>query len=284
MSKRLFAALFSLLAWLAAGPAAAELRGGYRGVDAAEGMRLSFSGSGGQISGELSGPGGSRVAFTANRLDSGAEAKSTFKGRPVYFIFTEEPLGVSVIAIPLGPGDTAMADQTEAMVFIRDGVVEPPRPARYVSPPGGPGGTIDPRAFVESYAFWPSVNVGYGYSMVRGRYRTLIRLHPLVQTDILWKLCRAPTATAVLSDALRGQGVTCDDVLNAFGGMLRPGGTVDAFNRFRRDVETQKAELVEAIVCSNDYRRNDPVCKRSGARVAEAAVSLETAKSVLGRY
>ncbi|MFV0475676.1 MAG: hypothetical protein ACK5MQ_15945 [Pikeienuella sp.] len=283
MKKRLFAALFCLLAAFGPGLALAELQGGYHGVDAAEGMRLSFSGSGGSLSGELSGQ-GETISFSADKLPSGAQAKSSFKGRDAYFIFTEEPLGVSVTVIPLGPGDTAMADQTVAMIFLRDGVVEPPRPARYVPPPSGPGGTIDPRAFVESYAFWPSANVAHGYAMVRGRYRTLIRLHPVVQADILWKLCRAPTASAALSDALRGQGVTCDDVLGAFGRMMTPGGSVEAFNRFRQDVEAQKEALVEAILCSIDYRRNDPECKRAGARVAQAAVSLETVKSVLGRY
>ncbi|MEO0363129.1 MAG: hypothetical protein AAF322_18550, partial [Pseudomonadota bacterium] len=152
-------------------------------------------------------------------------------------------------------------------------------------PPDGPGANIDPRSFVESYAFWPPRSVGYGYGMVRSRYQTLIRLHPVVQADILWKMCRAPSPPGALGDALRGQGVTCDDVLATFGAMMRPGGAgVEAFNAFRRDVEAQKAALVEAIRCSIDYRRNDPACKRSGARVAKAAVSLVTVKTVLDRY
>lgn len=284
MPKRLFVVLSGLLALFWAGIALADLQGAYRGVDAAEGMRLVLSGAGGRISGELTEPGGARTKFTANKLESGAEAKSTWDGRSAWFIFTEEPLGVSMVVIPLGPNDVGLIAETEAMLFLREGVVQPPRPARYVPPPTGPGGTIDPRAFVESYAFWPSTSVAYGYGMVRGRYRTLIRLHPVVMADILWKLCRADNASAALADALHGQAVTCDDVLTAFGRMMRPGGSIEPFNRFRKDVEAQKAALVEAIVCSVDYRRNAETCKRAGARVAKAAVSLETVKSVLARY
>ncbi|WP_340110165.1 hypothetical protein [Pikeienuella sp. HZG-20] len=285
MSRRLVAVLFSILIAIGlCGPALAELSGDYRGIDAADGMKLTLSSSGGRISGRLTESSGAVATFTANPLPSGAEARTVRNGRDVYFIFNEEPLGVSLVVLPLGPNDTASPAETEAMFFLRAGVAQPPRPSRYVPPPEGPGGTIDPRAFVESYAFWPSANVAYGYAMVRGRYRTLIRLHPVVQADILWKLCRADTSPAVLEEALRGQSTTCGDVLAAFGRMLKPGGSVEPFNRFRKDVEAQKAALVEAIVCSIDYRRNDPECKRAGARVAKAAVSLVTVKSVLERY
>ncbi|MEM7525802.1 MAG: hypothetical protein AAF360_19015 [Pseudomonadota bacterium] len=199
--------------------------------------------------------------------------------------FTEEALGVSVVTIPMTEDDALITDQTKAMVFLRDDIETPERPTRYLPPPTGPGANMDPRSFVESYSFWPAQAVGYGYGMVRGRYRTLIRLHAVVQADILWKMCRSPVAPASLTEALRGQGVTCSDVLDVFGRMMRPGGGgVEAFNAFRRDVEAQKAALVEAIRCSIDYRRNDPACKRAGARVAKAAVSLVTVKTVLARY
>lgn len=288
MSRRIFAIVFFITAFLAASgnlsPAFAELNGSYRGVDDAEGVKLVFSGREKTLSVELSGGVAGDVSFKAEALETGAEGKGVWRGRDAYFIFTEEPLGVSLVVIPLGPDDTALAGETEAMIFVRSDVVVPPRPARYVPPPAGPGGTIDPRAFVESYAFWPSVNVAYGYDMVRGRYRTLIRLHPVVQADILWKLCRAGSSSSALAEALRGQEVSCADVLSSIGRMVKPGGSVEPFNRFRRDVEAQKAALVEAIVCSIDYRRNDPECKASGARVAQAAASLETVKTVLSRY
>jgi hypothetical protein len=94
-------------------------------------------------------------------------------------------------------------------------------------------------------------------------------------------MCQAQTAPAAMADALRGQGVTCQDVLASVGRMLQTG---QAFTEFKADTEAQKAQLVEAIRCSIDYRRNDPECKASGARVASAAVSMETVRGVLARY
>ena len=282
-TPRLAAFLLVLLAILAR-PAAAEVMGGYFGIDQAAGMKLDFADGRRGLDVTLTMPNGERREFTATRLPTGAEALVDEPGGKAIYVFTAEPLGLSFVMAPLGADDLPDPARTVAFLFLKDGVAAPPRPARYVEPPAGPGGTIDPRAFVESYAFWPSRNVAWGYEMVRGRYRTLIRLHPVVQADILWKLCRANAAPEALAEALRGQGVGCDDVLGAFGRMLRPGGPVEPFNAVRRDVEAQKAALVEAIHCSIDYRRNDPECRRAGARVAVAATSLETVKSVLDRY
>lgn len=275
-------ALLALLALLR--PAAAEVMGGYFGIDSAAGMRLDFAEGRNGLDARLTWPDGTAFAFEATPLPTGAEAIVDAPGGKALYVATAEPLGLVFTMIPLGEDDLPLPAGTVAYLFLRDGVTAPPRPARYVPPPDGPGGTIDPRAFVESYSFWPSKNVAWGYEMVRGRYRTLIRLHPVVQADILWKLCRANAAPAALAEALRGQGVSCDDVLAAFGRMLRPGGSIEPFNAFRRDVEAQKAALVEAIHCSLDYRRNDPDCRRAGARVAVAAASLETVKTVLERY
>jgi hypothetical protein len=264
--------------------AMADLIGGYRGIDAAEGMRLQFSEEGELLNGTLTDNRGGSQPFSANRLEGGAEATIDQGGRQVYFFMTEEPLGVSVLAIPVSPEGGLISEQTEALVFLKDGVDTPPAPRRFIPPPQGPGGTVDPLAFVDSYAFWPSLNVGYGYEMVRGRYRTLIRLHSVVQTDIVWKLCRGSQSSVGLAEALRGQGVTCDDVLSTFERMMRSDRSVETMNSYRRDVEAQKQALIEAIRCSIDYRRNDPECKRAGARVAKAATSLETVKTVLSRY
>ncbi|MEM7546528.1 MAG: hypothetical protein AAF367_13405 [Pseudomonadota bacterium] len=264
--------------------AQAQLSGGYRGLDEAAGMELRFSGSGAALEGVFVDGSGARRDFAATTLPGGAEATIDRDGRQVYLFFTEEPLGLSMIAIPLDADGSFQSDQTQALAFLKEGVDAPPKPNRYVPPPDGPGGTVDPLAFVESYAFWPSLNVGYGYDMVRGRYRTLIRLHAVVQTDIVWKLCRGSSSQVGLAEALRGQGVNCDEVLSKFETMMRSPNAVETFNGYRRDVEAQKLALVEAIRCSIDYRRSDPECKRAGARVARAATSLETVKTVLDRY
>ena len=289
MTPKKLAVFFFAVAWCFGFGASAELRGGYNGLDEAAEMRLEFAREEDRVVGVFTDADGARIPFDADPLETGAETIIERNGRRAYMLFTEEPLGLTLVVIPVvgEDGDDDVALNTRDAVaygFLKDGVAAPPRPARYVQPPQGPGGTIDPQAFVESYAFWPSKNVGYGYGMVRSRYRTLIRLHAVVQTDILWKLCRAPSPPAGLADALRGQGVTCGDVLSAFARFIRPGASVEVYNRYRADVETQKAALVEAIRCSIDYRRSDPECKRVGARVSRAAVSMETVKSVLSRY
>lgn len=278
-----FAATFAAVTALLASFAAAELKGAYIGVDEAQGMKLEFSG-GGKISGTLTDASGARIPFKADTLTTGGETIVKQGGRDVYMLFIDEPLGISVVTIPLTAKRELITKETAGLAFVREGVTPPPKPARYVPPPSGPGGTIDPRAFVDSYAFWPPANVANGYEMVRGRYRTLIRLHPLVQADILWRMCRSRTSPAVLAEALRGQGAGCDDVLAAFTRMLSGGAAVETFNRFQRDVVAQREALMEAIRCSIDYRRNDPACRRAGTRVAEAAVSLQTVASVLSRY
>lgn len=268
-----------------ASSAAAELRGLYHGVEEAEGMRFEFApGEDGAVDGLFRDRGGEVRPFSVEPLDNGGEATISQGEQEIYVLIIEETLGLTVIFVPVGEDDGLMTDRTEAMVFLKDGVAPPPKPARFVPPPPGPGGTIDPQAFVESYPFWPSANVGYGYEMVRGRYRALIRLHPLVQADMLWKMCRNRNSPAGLAEALRGQGVNCQDVLSAFARILTPGGAVEPYNRYRADVEAERAALVEAIRCSIDYRRNDPECAASGAAVAQRAVSLATVKTVLARY
>lgn len=270
---------------LAVSPASAELRGVFNGIEAASGMRLEFGAGADEsaVQGVLRDRDGAVRPFDVDLLDNGGEATIERGEQRIYTLFVEEPLGLTVVFIPLGEDDELMTQRTEAMVFLKEGVTPPPRPARYVPPPDGPGGTIDPQAFVESYAFWPSANVGYGYEMVRGRYRTLIRLHPIIQADVLWKMCRSQTSPTGLAEALRGQGVNCQDVLSAFQRIISNGG-VQTYNRFRADLDAERAALVEAIRCSIDYRRNDPECTASGAAVAQRAVSLQTVKTVLSRY
>ncbi|MEO1612644.1 MAG: hypothetical protein AAFU55_09905 [Pseudomonadota bacterium] len=281
--------ILSFLAFLLSATAAtAELRGLYNGLEAASGMRLEFSpASDTAAEGVLRDRDGAVRPFEVELLDNGGEAVIERAGQRIYALFVEEPLGLTAIFIPMAENDELMTANTEAMVFLKDGVAPPPKAARYVPPPTGPGGTIDPQAFVESYAFWPSENVGYGYEMVRGRYRTLIRLHPIVLADVLWKMCRSQSAPTGLAEALRGQGVNCQDVLAAYARIIGAGGgggSVAAYNRYRADLDAERAALVEAIRCSIDYRRNDPECMASGKAVAKRAVSLDTVRAVLARY
>ena len=282
MLRRLFSLIALSLSLLCGVSAAAqELAGAYKGVAAAKGMRLQFARSGDIYEGLFADRAGGTQIFEADVLQAGAESIVERNGRQIFMRFVPDGAGLQMVSIPLSLEGDMIIENTQTLLFIREDLELPPLPTRYVDPPQQPGGTIDPEAFVESYAFWPSESVSYGFGMVRGRYRTLIRLHATVQTDILWKMCQSQAAPAELAEALRGQGVTCQDVLRTIGAAIQSG---QPFNQFKGDVLRQKKELTEAIRCSIDYRRNDPVCKRSGARVAAAAVSLETVASVLRRY
>ena len=220
-------------------PAAAQegLAGSYRGVDDATGMRLDIARTDAGYEGVWIDQSGQSVLFTADALPTGAETDVETAEGKTFILLTASSLGVRMSAIPYDAADNLVISRAASLSFLRNGVPLPPTPRRYIEPPQSPGGTIDPAAFVDSYAFWPSASVGYGYQMVRGRYRTLIRLHAIVQTDILWKMCQAQTAPAAMADALRGQGVTCQDVLSSVGRMLQNGA---AFTRFKADTETQK--------------------------------------------
>ncbi len=282
MLHRLFTVLcLSLGVMFSTAVAAQDLAGAYKGVAAAMGMRLQFARAGDIYEGLFADRTGDSQIFEADALDAGAEGVVERQGRKVFMRFVPDGAGLQMVSIPISEDGDMIIENTQTLLFIREDLELPPLPTRYVEPPLQPGGTIDPEAFVESYAFWPSESVSYGFGMVRGRYRTLIRLHATVQADILWKMCQSQAAPAELAEALRGQGVNCQDVLLKIGGAIQAG---EPFNRFKADVLAQKAQLTEAIRCSIDYRRNDPVCKRSGARVAAAAVSLETVGSVLRRY
>lgn len=273
--------LAMILSLIAGAVSAAGLDGAFIGVDAAQGMKLAFARSGDSWSGQFTARGGRAIPFTAPVLGQGAEADIEFQGRRHYVRFEPQGVGVAMVRIPYADGGGLQMQNAQTLIFIREGVDLPPRPRRYVDPPTAPGGTIDPEAFVESYAFWPPEGVAYGYGMVRGRYRTLIRLHTLVQTDILWKMCQTRAAPAELAQALRGQGVDCGEILRAIGQTMADG---DRFSRFKADVLEEKKALALAIRCSIDFRRNDPECKKSGRDVARAAVSMETVGAVLARY
>lgn len=273
--------IFALLVAGISGGAQADLTGAYKGIVAAQGMRLQFARAGEIYQGVFADRSGGSHVFEAAVLATGAETLLEIGGRKLFARFTEDGPGVQMVTIPLDEAGQLLTNNAQSLIFLNEAIEVPSRPSRYIEPPTGPGGTIDPEAFVESYAFWPAEGVSYGFGMVRGRYRTLIRLHALVQTDILWKMCQSQAAPAILAEALRGQGVACQDILASMGQAMNAGAP---FNRFKKDVLAQKDQLTEAIRCSIDYRRNSDECRASGARVAQAAVSLETVAGVLSRY
>lgn len=273
--------LLAVLALAVAAPASAQsLQGGYVGLGAAEGMRLEIERDGERFGGALIEADGARRAFEADALGASAETVTAFGDERVYLRVMPEPAGATVVIAPISADGVLDAGQTRALAFRREGLDAPPQPSRYLPPPSGPTPFFDARAFVDSYPFWPPLAASWGYEAVKPSLRTVIRLYPLVQTDLLWKLCQSPRRTEGLAEALRGQGVACETVSQA----LRAAQGNDAFNRYVRDVAAERAALLIALGCAENYARNDDRCAASARDTARRAVSMETAGGVLSRY
>jgi hypothetical protein len=164
--------------------------------------------------------------------------------------------------------------------FVRSGL-ELPRPdADFVAAPADARGRITANSFLASYEFWSPEGVRNGYLALPERFRTLMRLYPAVQLDLIWKLCLAPAAGEALALALRGQGVTCADAIDGIAEAQRSG----RFDAFKREVRDQKASLRTTVRCADGYPESREACDRAARELSAQAVSLDTAATVLGRY
>ena len=281
-SGRRAAVLASLVAWLllSAGAAMAQFAGRYVGIDAAKGMTVELSVSGSSARGTLTRADGSRTRFSGEVVDDSLEASFTDQGRRIYLRLLAEPIGARLVLVPIDADNVLRVDQTEAFAFLREGVDAPQRPERFLPPPDRPIAYIEPRAFVSSFPFWPPRSVALAYEGLEPRFRSVIKLYPLVQADLLWKLCASPERTPGIAEALRGQGLSCNDVNAAFRTMQAGAG----FGRFKREVAAESRALMTTLGCADDLRRNDTACRTAATETARRATSMETAGSVLARY
>ena len=124
------------------------------------------------------------------------------------------------------------------------------------------------------------LGVRNGYLSLPERFRTLIRLFSTVQLDVIWKLCLAPGAERALSVALRGQGVSCSEVVDAIAKTQLDG----RFERFKAEVAEQKRTLHMNVRCADGYPESKTNCDRAARELSAQAIKLETAGMVLGRY
>jgi hypothetical protein len=265
---------------LSAQAALAELQGVYLGIGAAAGMRVELSATSDGYSGAFTDVDGVKRPFTAYRLDDTAETTMSLAEGPVFMRVSPEPIGARVVIVPFDAEGRLVVPQTRALAFLREGIDAPAVPERFIPAPTGPVRAMEARAFVSSYPFWEPAAAAWGYAAVEPRFRTVIRLFPLVQTDLLWKLCQGSARAEGLAEALRGQGVTCADVTGA----IRAAQAGPTFDRFKRDVAAERAMLLTALGCADDLTRTQQDCSRAGAETARRALSMETAATVLSRY
>jgi hypothetical protein len=269
-----------LVALLAAAQAPAQVSGGFFGIDAAQGMRLTVEPRGDGARGALTGPDGLARPFEAVRVGEGFEAMLEGpEGRTLLRVLPARA-GARVVLAPVGEGGVLDAERMTALAFLRDGTALPPRPERYLPAPVRPVAAFDARAFVDSYPFWEAEGTGFAYQAVEGRYRAVIRMFPLVQADIAMRLCALRDRPAALGEALRGQGIGCDGLLAAER-RLREGG---GWSRFEREVAAERTQLLRTFDCADDLLRRRPECQGASDEVARRAVSMETVGTALSRY
>ena len=146
--------------------------------------------------------------------------------------------------------------------------------------PRSPGQRIAGNAFLASYQFWDPTGVLNGYLGLPDRFRTLMRMFPAVQLDVIWKMCLAPGADGALALALRGQGVQCAEVRDGIARAQRTG----KFDRYKAEVDSERASLRMSMRCADGYLESKEDCDLAARRLSQHAISLRTARMVLDSY
>lgn len=278
--RRLVVVFLALVLAPLAALAQDALSGTYLGVDDAQGARIVISPDPGGFSGTFHDPRGRSQPFRADRAGDVAEAVLDMDGQTVLMRIAPLPFGAQVSIVPFRGNGTLAPEYARALGFVREGTTLPEKPDAFLPAPTMPGQAVSANAFVESYQFWDAAGVANGYMGLPDRFRTLMRMFPAVQLDVIWKLCLAPRADAALAIALRGQGVSCAEVLDGIAQTQRTG----RFDQYKAEVEAERQALQTTVRCGDGYVVSKRACDEASRRLAEAAVSLRTAGMVLSRY
>ncbi|MEL6480958.1 MAG: hypothetical protein AAFU72_10175 [Pseudomonadota bacterium] len=274
----LFIAMWCALATqaMAAGP----LEGRFYGIDRAAGAELRVSRGGAGFEGTIrDGQGGSRE-FDLTPEGGGAAGMLRMDGRQVLMRLDPVEFGVEAVIVPVEEGGRLMTDQSQIFVFVRTDIELPDPPEGFIVPPPPSQRVVPAYGFLASYQFWSPTAVRDGYARLPTRHRTLIRLFPAVQLDVIWKLCLAPDAEAELGTATRGQGVSCDEVREVIARAQSDG----RFDDYKAEVDAQADTLITAVRCGDNFVESKRTCDSAAIDVSRMATSLETAANVLDRY
>lgn len=262
------------------GDATDVLGGDYRGVDEADGWSLTLNPRGdGGFDGLLVDRGGASYVFDALGDARVAEARVDVLGQPLYMRFSPRPVGLVSFWIPIGADGALDIAEARPYAFLREGVSLPEVPRGLTTPPDTLGEYMEPLAFLRSYEFWQPQEVGRGYNNLSERYRALIRLYAHVHTDVLWKLCQSRATPPGLAEALQGQNIACPQVLEQVADSQRTG----SFVQYKSDLDGQKQMLMDAVRCTRGGLMQEQ-CVTVSKFTSQAAISLETAATVLSRY
>jgi hypothetical protein len=278
-AARLFVILAVLLGWGEV-VAAEELSGKYIGIDDAIGASIDIRPISSGFQGTFFDARGKSQAFKADRAGDNAEAILDMDGRTVLMRMVPLPYGAEVTVVPYDQAGALLIQEGRTLSFVRSGLDVPKPGAGFVDAPRDESRTIAANGFLASYQFWPPVGVRNGYLSLPERFRTLMRLFPAIQLDVIWKLCLAPEANRALSIALRGQGVSCAEVIEGIANAQKSG----SFDIYKAEVAQQNATLRMTVRCADGYPESKKNCDRAARELSIQAISLDTAGAVLDRY
>jgi len=273
-------AVVLLLAWAGAAVTQESLRGTYRGIDEAAGASIEIAPEGDGFRGTFFDAHGNSQSFEATKNGAAAETVLDMDQRKV--LMRMEPLsyGAKVVLAPVTGDGKVDAAAGRVLRFVRSGLSLPEPDEDFVPAPEDARGVTAANSFLASYEFWDPVGVRNGYLSLPQRFRTLMRLFPAVQLDVIWKLCLAPDAGRARSVALRGQGVTCQEVIDGIASFQRSG----TFDAYKAEVRKQRESLRTSVRCADGYPEPQQSCDRAAQRLSAQAVALDTAATVLARY
>jgi hypothetical protein len=260
--------------------ASEELSGVYYGVDDATGASIQIRPDPGGYRGTFFDAQGKSQAFSADRAGDAAEAILDMDGRTVLMRMFPLPYGAEVSLIPLDEKGRLVAAAARVLNFVRMGLELPQPDSDFVEAPRDYTGRVTGNGFLASYEFWNPTGVRNGYLSLPDRFRTLMRLFPAVQLDVIWKLCLAPSPERALALALRGQGVSCPEVIEGIAKTQRSG----SFVTYKAEVAEQRDTLRMSVRCADGYPEARKDCDRAASALSRQAVSLDTAATVLNRY
>jgi len=269
-----------LLLGVAPGAHAEALTGKFYGVDAAAGASIEMRPDKGGFTGTFFDAKGNSQDFKADNNGGTAEAVLGMDGGTVLMRVVPLPFGAEVTLVPFDANGNLVLQRGSRLNFVRAGLSLPQPGTDFISPPHDDRGRVTANGFLASYQFWDPTGVRNGYLSLADRSRTVIRLFPAVQLDVIWKLCLAPGAAQALSIALRGQGVACDEVIAVFAKAQQS----SAFERFKDEVGAQSKVLRLTVRCTEGYPESKPACDGAARDLARQAISLDTAATVLSRY
>lgn len=280
LTASLVLAVFLLLLGAPDRALAQELSGHFYGVDDAVGASIEIRPDPKGFVGTFFDARGNSQDFKADRNGETAEAVLDMDGRTVLMRVVPLPYGADVTLVPFDAAGNLDIQAGRRLNFVRTGLTLPRPGPDFINAPRDASGRVTANGFLASYEFWDPTGVRNGYLSLADRSRTVIRLFPAVQLDVIWKLCLAPGADRALALALRGQGVACPEVIEGIAAAQRSG----RFERYKADVAAEMAVLRLTVRCAEGYPESKPACDGAARDLARQAVALDTAATVLSRF